>query len=169
MKISFVLFASRILYVVLHKQYKMFEKTLAIEAVLRLNCFIFDKILKGSCSSEKKISTKGEIINYILVDSARLIKITEYTPMLLIAPIQIVVYSYLLLDYLGISFIFGLLIVVMSFILNYFIYRDLPALQRNFLSLKDDRLKKTSEALDNIKLLKMYSWEGHFESEVNNL
>lgn len=169
LKIAFILTASRFTNILMVSFYKMIESNLAANSVLRLNCFIYDKILKASLSSNKKKSSQGEIINYILVDSARLKKSIKTLPGIIIFPVQIAIYVYFIFYYLGISFLFGLIPITASFYINYNLFKQLPGLQTDYLRKKDERMGFTSETIDELKLLKMYSWEGIFENKVLKL
>lgn len=151
---------------ILKKQYKLFELNLSIEIILRLISLIFAKLLNISSSSNQKISSKGEITNYVLVDSQKLIKIVEILSLLATFPIQILFYSYWLYRLLGVSFLWGFLILLSSISINSYIYKNLPRIKQSFLGKKDERMKETSEILVNLKLLKMYSWEESFKNKV---
>ena len=62
----------------------------------------------------------------------------------MIAPIQVVVYAYWLFDFLGISFIFGLSVLILCMVINIFIQIKMQEFVTKILSAKDDRMKVTS-------------------------
>lgn len=165
-RISIFLLASKFIYFVLHKQYRMYESEIALKSVLKLNCLIFDKLLKISPSSTIKISNQGEIINYFLVDSTKLGKAIMNCPQFVVYCAKIAIYLYLLLYFLGISFLFGLIPIISILYMNYYLFKELPQLQDNYLMSKDERMIYSSETLDQLKLLKMYSWENLFKDKV---
>ncbi len=151
----------------LYRQYSMFESNISMESVLTLNCFIFDKIIKASPSSNEKRSSQGEIINHIQVDSPKLGNMLTYCPYLLIYPLQIVVYTTILFYFFGISFLFGLIPFILFVIINYFMYKKYAGFEDEFLKKKDIRMKITTETFEALKLLKMYAWEDEFKKRVN--
>lgn len=161
-----ILFISKLMLCILKKQYNLFQTNLSIEVILRIISFIFAKLLNISCSSNQKISSKGEITNYVLVDSQKLFKIVEILSQLAIFPIQINLYSYWLYRLLGVGFLCGFLILLSSLSMNSYLFKDLPKLKGSFLKKKDERMKETSETLAHLKLLKMYSWEDSFKNKV---
>lgn len=165
-KTCLVLFGSRFSLLIFQKQYKIYEKNLSLTSVLKLNCFIYDKILKTAYSSSYKLSSKGEIINFLLVDSPKLGKLVEVLPLYFLYPIKIGIYGYLIFSYLGPSFFIGLFFIFFCNYTNYILLKNLPILKEDFLKEKDDRMKLTSETLDKLKILKMFSWDEIFSKKV---
>lgn len=167
-KISVVLLCGKIVSIFLYRQFTIYQSNIAMESVLKLNCFIFDKILKTSPSSNQKKSSQGEIINFIQVDSPKLGNMLRYCPLIFIYPIMIVVYIIILFYFLGFSFLFGMIPLVIFMILNFFMYRTYADLENELLIRKDHRMKVTTETFDALKLLKMYAWEDEFRKRVRN-
>lgn len=165
-KISAILIGGKTMSIFLFRQYSIFESNIAMESVLKLNCFIFDKILKTSPASNQKKSGQGEIINFVQVDSPKLGNMLRYCPLILIYPIMIVVYIVILFYFLGISFLFGMIPLVLFIIVNFFMYRTYSGLEHDLLLKKDKRMKVTTETFEALKLLKMYSWEDEFRKRV---
>lgn len=166
-KMSAILIAAKLFSLMLYRQYSMTENNLSIEAVLKLNCFIFDKILKLSPSSDRKKSTQGEIVNHLQIDSQKVGNMIRYSPLLLLYPLQIGIYVYLLIYFLEYSFLFGLIPLVVFLMINYFLYKRFSVLENKILKQKDQRMRCTTETFDSLKLLKMYSWEDYFKNKVN--
>lgn len=166
-KFIVIMLLCKFLYVMLLKQYKMYEGILALKSVLSLYCLIFEKLTKLACASDSKRSSQAQIINYILIDSAKLGKTIKQISGIVIYPVQIITYSYLIFLFLGGSFIFGLLVIVGMIYLNNLLFKKLPTLQQAYMKKKDERIKISSETLNELKLLKMYAWENIFENKVN--
>ena len=166
-KIGAILLGGKIFSMFLLRQYSIFENNLALKSTLRLNCFIFDKILKTSPASNENKSSQGEIINFIQVDSPKLGYMIISCPAMLIYPLQIIIYISLLFYYLGISFLFGMIQLVLFALVNYFIYSNYSKYENTLLTKKDLRMKITTETFDSLKLLKMYSWEEEFQKRVS--
>jgi ABC-type transport system involved in cytochrome bd biosynthesis fused ATPase/permease subunit len=166
-KITSILVGSKTLSIILYRQYSIFESNLSIKSVNVVYSFLFDKILKVSPASLKNKSNQGEIINYIQVDSAKLKNMITYCPYLFIFPIQIVVYLLILFYYFGISFLYGMIPLIICIIINTIIYKRYAELENEFMSKKDLRMKITTETLDALKLLKMYAWDNIFKDRVS--
>ena len=135
-------------------------------ASFELNCFIYNKILKASPSSFTQRATEGEIVNFIQVDSMKLCWMIMTSPNIIISPIQIIAYSYLLFQFFKFSFFAGLGILVIFFLVNLKISKLYHFYQKKILAKKDIRMRKSTEAFENIKILKLYSWEKKFMKQI---
>ena len=139
---------------------------IANRASFELNCFIYNKILKASPSSFTQRATEGEIVNFIQVDSMKLCWMIMTSPNIIISPIQIIAYSYLLFQFFKFSFFAGLGILVIFFLVNLKISKLYHFYQKKILAKKDIRMRKSTEAFENIKILKLYSWEKKFMKQI---
>ena len=131
-------------------------------ASFELNCFIYKKILQASPSSFTQRATEGEIVNFVQVDSMRLSWMIMTSPNIFINPIQILAYSYLLFDFFSFSFFAGLGILLIFFGINLKISKMFHYYQKKMLAKKDIRMRASTETFENIKILKLYSWEKQF-------
>ena len=62
----------------------------------------------------------------------------------------------------GISFLSGIAVFVLSFLVNVKISSEKAKLQRAYMKKQDERVNATSECLNNIKTVKMFSWTDVF-------
>ena len=131
-------------------------------ASFELNCFIYKKILQACPSSFTQRATEGEIVNFVQVDSMRLSWMIMTSPNIFINPIQILAYGYLLFDFFSYSFFAGLGILLIFFGINYKITQLFHFYQKKMLAKKDIRMRASTETFENIKILKLYSWEKQF-------
>ena len=131
-------------------------------ASFELNCFIYKKILQASPSSFTQRASEGEIVNFVQVDSMRLSWMIMTSPNIFINPIQILAYSYLLFDFFSFSFFAGLGILLIFFGINLKISKMFHYYQKKMLAKKDIRMRASTETFENIKILKLYSWEKQF-------
>jgi ATP-binding cassette subfamily C (CFTR/MRP) protein 1 len=146
----------------------IFQNLIGYKASNQLNCMIFKKVLKASPASTKEKSEEGEIINNLQVDSAKLSMVMTYCPLLFIIPIQITVYTYMLFEFMGLSFLFGFLVLTVFLGINFFIQGRYRVLQKEMLKKKDQRMKITTETFNTLKLLKLYGWEDEFLGRIEN-
>ena len=131
-------------------------------AQFELDCFIYKKILKACPSSFIQRATEGEIVNFVQVDAMRLSWMIMTSPNIFINPIQILAYSYLLFDFFSFSFFGGLGILLIFFLINLKISKMFHFYQKKMLKKKDIRMRASTETFENIKILKLYSWEKQF-------
>ncbi len=82
-------------------------------------------------------------------------------------PITFIVCFTLLYNYIGLSFLAGLGVFFVAFLVNTGISRLQSKLQKVYMKKQDDRVTATTEALNNIKMLKLYSWIDEFEHSID--
>lgn len=165
--LGLIYFLTKLVNIIINRQYNLFQGYLGFKSSIDLNCFVYLKLLKASPSSLKEKSREGEIINFIQVDSNKL-NITMYmSPGILIIPIQISVYSLMLFQFFGVSFLVGFGILGISLLINFFIQKKFQKYTKEVLKIKDERMKITTETFNNLKVLKLYSWEDEYLERIN--
>ncbi|XP_043545107.1 ATP-binding cassette sub-family C member 9-like isoform X1 [Chiloscyllium plagiosum] len=110
--------------------------------------------------------TVGQIINHMSVDAFQIMMAAFMGYYVIAIPAQIILAVLLLYMQLGYSALIGASIVIMLIPLQYFISKRFTSIQRKTMECSDDRIKKSNEMLQSIKLLKLYSWEGIFVKAV---
>ena len=135
---------------------------------------IFDKSLRlpsgsdgGRVSKDSKTSLgDGGVLNLMQSDAS----ILEATAMQLHTiwdgPLQIIMYTSLLFRYLGPSVLWGIGVLLMVIPLNSITLRVLNKMRRFENEAKDARTKRTTEAISNMKLLKLQGWENNFAKDI---
>lgn len=167
MYLGITYFSVKLLNIMLNRQNAIFQAYLGFKSSVDLNCFIYTKLLKASPSSLKEKSKEGEIINFIQVDSNKLNMTLYLSPGIIIIPIKIIVYSFMLFQFFGISFLFGFSILAISLTCNFFIQKKLQQRYKEMYKMKDDRMRVTTETFNNLKVLKLYSWEDEFLNRID--
>ena len=122
---------------------------------------IYRKALVVTAES-KKGSTSGEIVNLMSVDAQKISDLLPYLNMLWSAPLQIGVAIYLLYQILGAPVFAGLGTMIALIPINGFSAAITRKLQVKMMKQKDVRVKKMSELLSGMKILKLYAWEPSF-------
>lgn len=74
---------------------------------------------------------------------------------------------YLLVYFLGKAAFVGVGIGICCMVLNYFVAKVNRTYQKKIMALKDERMKKTSEVIQAIKILKMYGWSNLFKGFID--
>jgi len=126
---------------------------------------IYNKVLKCSSSTNKSFS-QGEIINFIQVDASKILYLAWIFPTVARLPIQLVFaiiylfyfFGYSLFGAFGVSF----LLVVANFMLSIVGQK----IQKVVLTRKDERMRFTTEVINNIKIIKLNSWIRYFIDKV---
>ena len=160
--LGLVFLGSQILGGMLDVQNSMLQGIFGNKAQFQLSVFIYHKILKCSQSSFTQRATEGQIINFVQFDAGKFNWMLIRSPSLLLHPIQIVAYSYLVYAFFGNAFIPGMFVILLFCYIGYLTSRYYHHFQFKMLRKKDIRMKSTTEIFDNIKILKLYNWEKKF-------
>jgi len=147
-------------------QNSMLQGIFGNRAQFQLSVFIYHKILKCSQSSFIQRASEGQIINFVQFDTGKFNWMLIRSPSLLLHPIQIVAYSYLVYEFFGKAFIPGIFIILVFCYIGYLTSRFFHKYQFRMLRKKDIRMKTTTEIFDNIKILKLYNWEKSFLKKI---
>jgi len=154
-----------------------------------LSGLIFDKTLKvssGGSSSSNAVEQKeavedekdanykkdtselgaGKVINLMQSDTSIIELAAVQVHTLWDGILQIVVYSTLLYRLLGPSVVWGFCILLLQIPLNSVGLRVLNRLSKKQNEAKDARTSSTTEAISNMKLLKLQAWDNIFEDEI---
>uniref|UniRef100_A0A667Z3D6 ATP-binding cassette, sub-family C (CFTR/MRP), member 9 n=1 Tax=Myripristis murdjan TaxID=586833 RepID=A0A667Z3D6_9TELE len=132
-----------------------------------LLAMIYNKILRLSTSNMSMGEmTLGQINNLVAIETNQLMWFLFLCPNLWAMPVQIVMGVILLYYLLGYSALIGASVIVLLAPVQYLIATKLADTQKNTLDHSTDRLKKTTEILKGIKLLKLYAWENIFCDSV---
>ncbi|XP_036376338.1 ATP-binding cassette sub-family C member 9 isoform X5 [Megalops cyprinoides] len=132
-----------------------------------LLAMIYNKILRLSTSNMSMGEmTLGQINNLVAIETNQLMWFLFLCPNLWAMPVQIIMGVILLYYLLGYSALIGASVIVLLAPVQYFIATKLADTQKSTLDYSTDRLKKTTEILKGIKLLKLYAWEDIFCDSV---
>ncbi|XP_038594747.1 ATP-binding cassette sub-family C member 9 isoform X4 [Micropterus salmoides] len=134
-----------------------------------LLAMIYNKILRLSTSNMSMGEmTLGQINNLVAIETNQLMWFLFLCPNLWAMPVQIVMGVILLYYLLGWSALVGASVIVLLAPVQYLIATKLADTQKSSLEHSTDRLKKTTEILKGIKLLKLYAWENIFCDSVED-
>lgn len=129
---------------------------------------IYSKILKVSPSSNKNFE-QGEIINFIQVDAVKIRALSWSAPPVARLPIQLIFGITFLLYYFGWLLFPALGIGCILIVGNFFLSLYLARLEKAVLQRIDERMNASTEAINNIKILKLNSWVDYFLDKVSRL
>ncbi|XP_064871495.1 LOW QUALITY PROTEIN: ATP-binding cassette sub-family C member 9-like, partial [Oncorhynchus nerka] len=134
-----------------------------------LLAMIYNKILRLSTSNMSMGEmTLGQINNLVAIETNQLMWFLFLCPNLWAMPVQIVMGVILLYYLLGTSALIGSSVIVLLAPVQYLIATKLADTQKSTLDQSTERLKKTTEILKGIKLLKLYAWENIFCDSVED-
>lgn len=166
MNVGIIFLSAKFISILLNRHANSLQTQMGYKSSIELNCMIYNKILKASPASLNEKSKEGEIINFIQVDSTKLAMTMITSPTIIIIPIQIVVYTLMLFEFFGISFLFGFGALAFFLSMNFFIQSRYRILQKQKLKKNDVRMKVTTEVINGLKMVKLYAWEEEFSKRI---
>ena len=162
---SIVIFlSSKLFHIFLLRFFQFYSSKIGVKIIIQINTLIYDKLLK--ISPYASIS-EGNLVNFIQLDAEKLGEFFSYIPVTMVLPLKMLFFVYLLFRYLGLTFIFGLIVLLL--ILFFFIYSQgfRTYYQQELLKYKDQRMKITTTVFNNIKIIKLSSWEDYYYKKIN--
>uniref|UniRef100_A0A8K9UHP2 ATP-binding cassette, sub-family C (CFTR/MRP), member 9 n=1 Tax=Oncorhynchus mykiss TaxID=8022 RepID=A0A8K9UHP2_ONCMY len=158
------------LALVLQRTFLQASYYVTIETGINLRgAMIYNKILRLSTSNMSMGEmTLGQINNLVAIETNQLMWFLFLCPNLWAMPVQIVMGVILLYYLLGTSALIGASVIVLLAPVQYLIATKLADTQKSTLDQSTERLKKTTEILKGIKLLKLYAWENIFCDSVED-
>ncbi|KAI3944553.1 hypothetical protein MKW92_034952, partial [Papaver armeniacum] len=129
---------------------------------------VYQKQLKLSSLGRKKHST-GEIVNYIAIDAYRMGEFPFWFHSSWTYAVQLFLAIGVLFGIVGFGALPGLVPLFICAILNVPFAKMLQIYQTQFMVAQDERLRATSEVLNNMKIIKLQSWEDNFKNLIESL
>ena len=133
-----------------------------------LTANIYKKILRLS-NSARLIHSSGEIMNYMTVDAYRIGEFPFWFHQTWTTILQLCIALVILYRAIGLATIASLVVIVLTVLCNTPIAKLQNKFQSELMVAQDKRLKASSEALVNMKVLKLYAWENHFKNAIEKL
>nr|XP_006822844.1 PREDICTED: ATP-binding cassette sub-family C member 9-like [Saccoglossus kowalevskii] len=135
-----------------------------------LQSFTYEKSLRlSSWALSSGERTVGQITNHMSVDAMALQFFCFFQIFFWTIPYQLVVILILLYLELGVASLIGASVFLIATPLQYKIANIMSNVQRSVLKYSDQRMKKSNELLQGIKLLKLYGWEELFSSAIETV
>ncbi|WJX71026.1 Multidrug resistance-associated protein 7, variant 2 [Trifolium repens] len=128
-----------------------------------LNAAIYKKKLRLS-NSARMIHSGGEIMNYMIVDAYRIGEFPFWFHQTWTTILHLCIALVILFRTIGLATLASLAVIVLNVICNYPLAKLQHKYQSKLMVAQDERLKASSEALVNMKVLKLYAWEKHFKN-----
>ena len=128
---------------------------------------IYSKILRVSPATNKEF-TQGQIINFIQVDSEKVSQVAFVFPGVAKLPFQLIFALVYLFYYFGVYIFIALGVCLVIVFINFFFAVINAKFQEKVLSLKDNRMKTTTEIISNVKVIKLNCWTKYFLAKVLN-
>lgn len=131
-----------------------------------------EKESEGEDSSEKDedeegpASSTGAIVNLMSTDTSR---ITDYAALwfaVVSAPVELAIGIFFVYQLLGVSCLFGLLVMVFILPINHFNAQIFSKTQDRLMEARDKRVNLVTEVLQGIRQIKFFAWENKWEERI---
>ncbi|GMH14234.1 hypothetical protein Nepgr_016075 [Nepenthes gracilis] len=129
---------------------------------------VYQKQLKLSSLGRRSHST-GEIVNYVVVDAYRMSEFPWWFHTCWAYAVQLFLSIGVLFGVVGIGALPGLVPLLICALLNVPFAKLLQNCQSQAMKAQDERLRATSEILNNMKVIKLQSWEEKFKNLMESL
>ena len=133
-----------------------------------LTAAIYRKQLRLS-NSARLMHSGGEMMNYVTVDAYRIGEFPYWFHQTWTTSFQLCISLVILFRAVGLATVASLVVIVITVLCNTPLAKLQHKFQSKLMVAQDERLKAYSEALVNMKVLKLYAWETNFRNAIERL
>lgn len=166
--LAIALFLAKILESLSQRQWYFRTRRLGLQVRSLLSAAIYQKQLRLS-NSAKLVHSSGEIMNYVTVDAYRIGEFPFWFHQTWSTSFQLCIALLILYNAVGLATIAAMVVIILTVLCNAPLAKLQHKFQTRLMNAQDERLKALSEALVNMKVLKLYAWETHFKKVVEGL
>ena len=161
LSIKFILFQFINIFLQKHLEYK--NNIISIQITAELKYLIFQKIFKLTKNS--KIDN-AKLINFTQNDSQKIMMSISTLSNLICFPILISIYCIMLFNYMGKTFIFGFIALILNFVITFYLQNQMKYRQMEKQKSIDNRMKITTNTLNSIKNIKENNFDSYFLNKI---
>ncbi|KAF5304447.1 hypothetical protein FQA39_LY09643 [Lamprigera yunnana] len=146
----------------------MESNLIAINMRIICSTLIYDKVLHLKKAALGQATT-GQIINLMSNDIAVFEKIIYTSQYIWIGAVQTAIILYLMYKEVGVSSVFGVLLLVLFLPLFLCLKKLIIKTRTKMSKRRDERLRLMNEIIQGIKVIKMYAWEKPFANIIKKI
>lgn len=163
-----IFFAAKLVETLTTRQWYLGVDILGMHVRSALTAMVYRKGLKLS-SLAKQSHTSGEIVNYMAVDVQRIGDYAWYLHDIWMLPLQIILALAILYKNVGIASVATLIATIVSIVVTVPLAKVQEEYQDKLMAAKDERMRKTSECLRNMRILKLQAWEDRYRLKLEDM
>ncbi|KAF3436078.1 hypothetical protein FNV43_RR23170 [Rhamnella rubrinervis] len=163
-----IFFSAKLVETLTTRQWYIGVDILGMHVRSALTAMVYRKGLKLS-STAKQCHTSGEIVNYMAVDVQRVGDYSWYLHDLWMLPLQIILALAILYKNVGIASVATLVATTISIVVTVPLAKVQEDYQDKLMAAKDERMRKTSECLRNMRILKLQAWEDRYRVKLEEM
>ncbi|KAK9281072.1 hypothetical protein L1049_003965 [Liquidambar formosana] len=161
-------FSAKLVETLTTRQWYLGVDILGMHVRSALTAMVYRKGLRLS-SSARQSHTSGEIVNYMAVDVQRIGDYSWYLHDIWMLPFQIILALAILYKNVGIASVATLIATIVSIVVTVPLAKVQEDYQDKLMAAKDERMRKTSEALRNMRILKLQAWEDRYRVKLEEM
>ncbi|XP_061375170.1 ABC transporter C family member 10-like isoform X2 [Gastrolobium bilobum] len=162
------LFFIKIIESLSQRQWYFRTRLVGMKVRSQLTAAIYKKQLRLS-NAARLTHSGGEIMNYVTVDAYRIGEFPFWFHQTWTTSFQLCIALVILFRAVGLATIASMVVIVLTVLCNAPLAKLQHKFQSKLMVAQDERLKASSEALVNMKVLKLYAWETHFKNATESL
>ncbi|KAG0571068.1 hypothetical protein KC19_6G208800 [Ceratodon purpureus] len=162
------LFLAKFLESISQRQWYFGSRRVGLQVRSALMAFIYRKDLRLSNAGRQRHAA-GEVVNYMAVDAYRIGEFLYWMHFSWTTALQICIALVILSYAVGWATLAGLAVILTSMAVNTPLARSQNKYQTELMSSRDACLRATTEALRNMKILKLQAWEDRFKEQILKL
>ncbi|KAL1820083.1 hypothetical protein ACET3Z_014952 [Daucus carota] len=166
--LALLLFISKSLESLSQRQWYFRSRLIGVKIRSLLTAAIYKKQLRLS-NAARTVHSAGEIINYVTLDAYRIGEFPFWFHQLWTTSLQLCFALVILYRAVGLATVASLAAILLTVLSNTPLAKLQHKFQSKLMLAQDERLKFSSEALVNMKVLKLYAWENHFKNAIIKL
>ncbi|KAI8621186.1 P-loop containing nucleoside triphosphate hydrolase protein [Chytriomyces sp. MP71] len=133
-----------------------------------MTSLIYRKAMRLSAASRQEYNS-GRIITMVATDSSRMESFLWLANVFWTAPFNLALMVGFLVYQLGWPALVGVAILVGLVPIQFKLFKIMSGLRRNIAPVTDQRVKKTTEVLNGIRVIKFFAWENSFLEEIGKI
>ncbi|KAJ7969846.1 ABC transporter C family member 10-like [Quillaja saponaria] len=162
------LFLSKITESISQRQWYFRSRLIGMKVRSLLTAAIYKKQLRLS-NAARLMHSGGEIMNYVTVDAYRVGEFPFWFHQTWTTSLQLCIALIVLFRAVGLATFASMVVILLTVLCNTPLAKLQHKFQSRLMVAQDARLKASTEALLNMKVLKLYAWETHFKKVIENL
>ncbi|KAJ7969844.1 ABC transporter C family member 10-like [Quillaja saponaria] len=166
--LAITLFLSKTIESISQRQWYFRSRLIGLKVRSLLTAAIYKKQLRLS-NAARLMHSGGEIMNYVTVDAYRIGEFPFWFHQTWTTSLQLCIALIILFRAVGVATFASLVVIVLTVLCNTPLAKLQHKFQSRLMVAQDARLKASTEALLNMKVLKLYAWETHFKKVIENL
>ncbi|OMO59440.1 hypothetical protein COLO4_34219 [Corchorus olitorius] len=150
------------------RQWFFQTRVIGLQVRSMLSAAIYQKQLHLS-SAAKMSHSPGEVVSYVTVDAFKIGEFPFWFHQIWSTVLQLCLASIIVYSSVGLATFVALGTVILTVIGNYPLTKSQLECHKKLMLEQDKRVQAITEALGNMKLLKLHAWETHFKNVIQSL